>query len=464
MAIALLVSLSMHGLLAGALVIQMIAATPPFEFNDTEVEVELGMMEAVEVEGTATIEEVAPPPETPKPPTPAEDEQEAEGEGEPADAAVVDAAADAEIADAGVDADASPDTDAGDAALDASDADAGVDANVADANVADAGQDGDVPDAAVDAAVLLANADAGRTGNATRTVDGPSRLPPGQMIALRFDITRLRGGYYDASVRRLIATIGEWTILLEGSGVQPIDDFEQIFMATPTPLDFSRIAIVGRHRHDPEWVRARAAEIAALRGQTIEWRNEQGVWRAPWYARDGQARVVAILGPHHFAVCREEDLPRLLMLAEYRARSRQGGVVLSGPDSLLSMGPNEALSIEAQNIGAYIRRAPAALPRVGRLAIVLDDSQVGVEGLATYEDADAAETGAGEWRDLADRYASIVPRPLARLLEGIEMTPEEESVRLRARMDEAQARIVLGAVQQLFAIRREQQRLPPVPD
>lgn len=455
MALAVLLSLSVHALLVVGAYVSVLADVEPFEIADP-TEIELGMLEDIEVAGMEPVEAVEAPPETP--PTPAAPEAEdPESEGT-ADAGPEE---DASIEDAGLDADDAADADAeiADAGVDA---DAELDADVPDADAGDA--ELDAGDASADAASLVASAlpDGGDAGS-QRSIYGPSRLPPGSTVAIRVDLERVRGGVFERPVRDLISTIGEWTILLEGSGVDPLADFDQIFLATPNPQQFGKIAIAGRHRHDSAWVRARAEELARLRGQTIEWRQEQGVWRAPWWSRDSawNPRIVAILGPHHFAVCREEDLPRLLTLAQYRARRpRSDGVVLTGPDALLSMSEGEALSLEASNIRAFVRGAPAPVPASGRVAVSLDAGNVGLDALASYDDAQGSEEGAAQWGVLVRRFGPLIG--LQRATASLRFTPEAENVTITGSLDEAEARMLLGAMRDLFAARRERQELPPV--
>ena len=443
--LAIFASLLVHALVAGFAVWRSLSEIEPFEFAEP-MDLELGMTEEVQVDALPAIEEVPAPPTTPASTRPEPETPDVEAE--VSDSGVVES--DGAIADGGVDADVDADLDAGDAS------DAELDAE-ADAEALDAS----------DAARLVAAAEAGvsdaAVGPPGTIALGPSRMPPGAMVAIRVDLARVRDSFFESSVRELINTIPEWQLLLEGSGVEPMDDFDRIFVATPNPMDFSKISIAGRHRHDSNWVRARAQALATLRGEPIEWTRERGIWHAPWYARDGRARIVAILGPHHFAVCRAEDLRRLLTLAEVRGSvARPDGTTQSGPDALLSMGDGEALSVEAENLAAYLRRAPAPLPTSGRAAVVMTRSNVSIRGLAIYPDDAGAEAGSAEWSALIRSIAPYVAG-LTSMLRGVEFAPSGPEVGITAAMDEAQTRIVLGAIRDGFQARRERQHLPPPP-
>jgi hypothetical protein len=110
------------------------------------------------------------------------------------------------------------------------------------------------PDAGVDAGSSPKDSgpdspkDAGPTPDSGHpSKDAGSALPPGAQIAVRVDMQRIRASPIAEDVRGLLAAIPDWKALLDGSGIDPVDDIDRLLLATPN-LQRSRVVIAGRYR------------------------------------------------------------------------------------------------------------------------------------------------------------------------------------------------------------------------
>jgi len=382
--LALAISLGLH--VGMALTVREMSTVPElaFEFGMPD-EVEFGMTEAMEA-----VMVNAPPIAQAVEESPAGEDGEGDGDGPGTHANV----------------------DAGVAALDAG-ALAGMDGGVPDASASDAealGRDGldgldagvplEVADAGQDAA-----ADAGpnvsRLPVASATVRGPARIPAGAQLALRLDMGRLRQSAVANEVRALIAAVPDWQELLGGSGIDPLTDLERVLIATPNRLR-SRILVAGRHVHDEAFTRAAVDRMASARGTQAAWATQDGVQVAPWANQGNTPRVLAMLSPQHFTISRAEDLAVALAMTEARAArgaEEEGLEDAVGPDVLLSMGPNEGLSLEIEGVHAFLQGGnPDVIPVRARLAIrEVGPRVVAIDGLAVFPSDQLAADAIAYW-------------------------------------------------------------------
>src|SRR5690606_33574235 len=104
-----------------------------------------------------------------------------------------------------------------------------------------------------------------------------------------------------------------------------------------------------------------------------------------WHDRDPTPRVLALIGPRHFVIAREEDVPRVIAVARVRAEGddrdgpaaepseegEEGAEPAPRPrqhpaDALVSMEAGEGLSLEVEGFRNFAReragrRAPLEL-------------------------------------------------------------------------------------------------------
>ena len=127
-------------------------------------------------------------------------------------------------------------------------------------------------------------------------------------------------------------------------------------VATPT-LERRKLKLAGKHRRDRGFARKSVTRLARSRGKGVDWQSRFGVPTAAWHNRDRTPRTIALLSDNHFSITRRQDLARVQALAqtrELRDAKREGLVVARGPDALLSMGPEEALSLEVEGVHRFV--------------------------------------------------------------------------------------------------------------
>ena len=240
---------------------------------------------------------------------------------------------------------------------------------------------------------------------------GVAFLPSGSQIALRLDVARVRRSPLADDVRQLLAALPDWQALLGGSDIDPLEDLDRVLIATPN-LRRSRLIVAGRATGGVDEIRAAAAALATAAGETISWREQHGVQIARWYNRDETERVIALIGPRHFLICRPVDVPRVLAVALNRADDQADGAPAMHPaDALLSMQEDEALSLEVEGARNFARargrsRSPLEMmPTELRVSLrELPGSQVAVRSSWTFEGEDEASAAASYWDRMRVAY------------------------------------------------------------
>jgi hypothetical protein len=314
-------------------------------------------------------------------------------------------------------------------------------------------------------------ADAGPPLVARSSVDGPMALPPGAQLAMRIDMHKIAESSLAPAVRDFFHRVPDWYLLLHGSGIDPIEDLDRLFIATPDPRRRSKIVIAGRVRGGETEMRLAVEQMATARGEASPWRRDHGLAVADWRNLDETARVMALLGPRQFAIAREADLPTIMAMMAARAEhGRDEGLEpSSGADALLSMGEEDALSLEVEGIHTYVRGRVEHMPTKARVAIrELSPSRIEVEGLAFFPSGEAAEAAKPYWDALRQQVAN---HPAARIFgissifDRATLTVERDRIRIRTELTHGQARMVLNQIAaQIAAMTGWQPPAEPVAD
>jgi hypothetical protein len=285
---------------------------------------------------------------------------------------------------------------------------------------------------------------------ATPALEGPSRLPPGAQLALRIDMKRVRESPLGPDVTRFLEGVPDWQLILDGSGIDPVSDLDRLLVATPN-LERSKLVLAGRHRHDTAFARTSVARLAATKGRSVRWHKRFGVPTAQWHNRDRTPRTIALLSANHFSISRRQDLQRVLALAqarELRDAKREGLVVARGPDALLSMGPEEALSLEVEGVHRFVVGSVKHVP--ARLRVAVSESgpnEATVRVLATYASATEAKAAADYWKKVATFYSQQLFLSLAgfgKTLRRLELEPDDERVSVTFKLNADQIRFILS--------------------
>jgi hypothetical protein len=419
LAAALLVSSAFHLFLGWAVLVLFRPPSLDIEF-EVPIDLELGVSE--ELAAFAPAEPVAPPA---PPPSPAESAEAAKEKAKEAEKKARE--------------------------------DAGTD-EPRDAGVADAPDAGQEPEP-----------DAGPPLLADPKVPPGERLPPGSQIAVRVDMARIRKSPIAADVRALLAAVPDWDALLDGSGIEPVDQLDRLLIATPN-LQREKVVVAGRFLGEPKLVDEAVQRLAKAQNVEAPWHTDaNGIRIAPWANRDDTPRVIAIVGPSHFTIARSEDLPRVLAIAAARAEERpfgkkknprsEQGIKVHPADALLSMEAGEGLSLEVDGVANFVRKAKRGVPTKLRLsAVEVPGPRVELRGRMVFETPEKAADALRFWSAVRDSYARNALVMLlglsGPLSEGvIELAESELSVKVVLSVE--QTRLIVGYVRELIT--------PPTP-
>jgi hypothetical protein len=261
---------------------------------------------------------------------------------------------------------------------------------------------------------------------------------------------RVRESPLGPDVTRFLEGVPDWQLILEGWGIDPVQDLDRLLVATPN-LERSKLVLAGRHRRDAMFVRASVKRLARSRGKPLRWKPRFGVPTAPWHNRDQTLRIIALLSDQHFSITRGQDLERVLALAqtrELRDADREGLVAARGPDALLSMGPEEALALEVEGVHQFVIGSVKHVPVRLRLAVrESGPDEATVNLLATYSSAKEAEEAAVYWKKVATFYSQQLVLSLAgfgKTLRRMELQTDEERVRVAFKLNADQIRFILS--------------------
>ena len=141
------------------------------------------------------------------------------------------------------------------------------------------------------------------------------------------------------------------------------------------------------------------------------------------------------------------------MLALARARElrdakKEGLVVARGPDALLSMGPEEALSLEVEGVHRFIIGSVKHVPVRLRIAVrETGANEATVHALATYASDEEAEQAAKYWNQVAAFYSKQLVLTLAgfgKTLRRMRFQPDETRVTVTFTLNADQIRFILS--------------------
>jgi hypothetical protein len=280
--------------------------------------------------------------------------------------------------------------------------------------------------------------------------------PAGAQIALRVNMARVRDSELAADVRTLLEAVPDWRLILGGSGIDPLRDLERLYLASPD-LQRSSVVIAGEYAGDDDLPQRAVANMAEARGVKATWRTARGaIPTAPWPNEDDTARVVALIGPHQFAITRPEDLPRVLAVARALAKRRAEGAAADAPegeagDALLGLEDGESLALSVEGAQAFARGNTKGIPERFDLSVrQADRGAFDVRITGHFADRAAAEQARRYWSAMRDRYASHFLVALVGLREplvGAELEVDGDRLVVRGAVAATQARTLLGFLQ-----------------
>lgn len=241
------------------------------------------------------------------------------------------------------------------------------------------------------------------------------------VVLLRMD--KLRRSPHRAGAEALLAALPDWTTLVAGSGVSPIDDFEALLIATADPHDVTATFLAARS--------ADARTLRPLVGRALP---------------DGDPRVFKTVAPGLAILTQPGELardmgdPRTAWLAQLAAFDRVAQAD-NGPAVLVTLSDAPALihfgdglpTPQAIALAATADAAPAVRVRV------------------LFADAAEAQTFGRAWPGILQRYRQATALfGLAGALDGLRLDINDAQVELTGRIPEAQMRLGLNWVRALL--------------
>lgn len=275
--------------------------------------------------------------------------------------------------------------------------------------------------------------------------------PAGTQLSLRINMARIRESDLVDDVRQLLSSIPDWRLILEGSQIDAVSDLDRLFLASPD-LRREKLVIAGQYNGDSERVRAVVANMANARGQVAEWSMRGSFEVAPWHNTDTTPRVIALVGPQQFVICRPVDLPRVLAVAEGLAkRAKQAGEDVSTADALLGTSNDEVWSLSVEGARQFVPQRIDAIPTRLQIGVRPIDARkmIEVRAVANFDDATQAETAKRYWDGVRNRFGS---HPLVSLmgmsspLMNARIELDDSQLNARSELNTQQVRMLLGFV------------------
>ena len=283
------------------------------------------------------------------------------------------------------------------------------------------------------------------------------------MLLIRTD--RLRKTPYAAQVRRLLQVFYDHKTLLYASGLDPIQDFDALLIATPNPYRLTRTLLAVRHSKPDRIMRRALSRAARYEDKKMFWkRNPKGhrgiIPSPPRLAHDPRVVIVrpglallmdpALLPaldqePHRPAPGAPDAGTRPLTWAQRLTAMGQkgGGGAKEGPSLLL----------QGVNLPRLIRLPPGVPVPLSLQVSVEALEPAPAEGLLTFASEDDARKFMDDLPDHMDRARrSILLRLLGvvSLLDGIKLRRDGRQVWANMELTGDQLRQLLGLFREMI--------------
>jgi hypothetical protein len=241
------------------------------------------------------------------------------------------------------------------------------------------------------------------------------------VVLLRMD--KLRRSPHRAGAEALIAALPDWSTLVTGSGVSPIDDFEALLIATANPHDVTATFLAARYTDSPK--------VRALVDRKLP---------------DGDPRIFKVVKPGLTILTQPNELatdmgdPRIAWLAQLEQFDRVAQAD-SGPAVLVTLS-------DAPSLIHFGDGLPT--PQAIALAATADASPA-VRVRVIFANAAEAQAFGRAWPDILRRYRSATALlGLSRALDDFALTINDAQLELTGRVPEVQLRLALNWVRALI--------------
>jgi hypothetical protein len=138
-----------------------------------------------------------------------------------------------------------------------------------------------------------------------------------------------------------------------------------------------------------------------------------------------------------------------------------------GPDALLSMGPEEALSLEVEGVHRFVRGSVRHVPMRLRVAVrETGPNEATVTALATFASNAEAQDASIYWKKVADFYSQQLVMTLAgfgKTFRRMNFDPQEERIEISFTLTADQIRFVLSYLEGRLSRVGATARPPKVP-
>jgi hypothetical protein len=291
-------------------------------------------------------------------------------------------------------------------------------------------------------------------GAGPRPVEKPAQQPPPStadlspfapddanlVLLLRTD--KLRRSPHRANIEALVAALPACNTLLAGTGVDPLDDFDALLIATANPRDVTATFLAARY-HESERIRALAGRALGAGDPRVF--RFLGPGLAVLTRPDGAARL-----DDARAVDGGED-PRTRWLAELTQLDRVGADE-RGPSLLVSLSNATSLL-----------RFGGGLPTPEAMALAATaEADPAVRVKLVFANEAAAIAFASAWPDVLRRWhAATTLVGLGPALDGLALERAGATIELAGRVPEAQVRIGLAIARSLLPPPEARQQLTP---
>jgi hypothetical protein len=290
-------------------------------------------------------------------------------------------------------------------------------------------------------------------GSGSGLGDGNGYAPAGATIALNVDLERVRKTALLLETQALLDIIPEWQALLAGSGLDALQDFQRVFVATPN-LERSSLVVSARHGLPRARIDAAVAALAAERGAPAPFHQQDGFAVAAWRNRGPTERVIALTGADQFTITRADDLQRVLgvarALSELRTQQGFEAGELAKQGGLLAMQPNEAVALWIEGVHKYVRGEVSGVPSSLRMSIYhVDQFNTELRVRGQYESPAAAAgalTAMDALRQELSNDAKVIFLGLKSALDSAVIEQHGSALALHVRLTLHQTRYLLRYV------------------
>jgi hypothetical protein len=217
--------------------------------------------------------------------------------------------------------------------------------------------------------------------------------PPGAVIGLHVDLEQVRNNSLILEVRAMLELIPEWERLLNGSGLDALDDFSRVFVATP---NLKRSSLVVSARIAGAAARSATERLAQVHGAHAEFHAAGALQVAPWLNQGPTRRSIALVAPDQIVIARPQDVSRVLAVSAALAQrhARQHDIDRApAPGSLLAMYEGEAAALSVEGVRELVPGGdPGYAPSGLRISLRhIDEYYAALRAYGYYDSSARAE-------------------------------------------------------------------------